>query len=101
LPSLHAYRIEIQQGNYVTQEMVAQLKPGLNRDQVRFILGTPLVDDIFHQDRWNYVYMRQLANGGDVEYHRVAVFFEGGKLLRVEGNVNAGAAKSSSQKERQ
>lgn len=98
MPSLNPYRIEIQQGNYVTQEMVAQLKPGLNRDQVRFIVGTPMVSDIFHQDRWDYVFMRQPANGGEVEARRIAVFFEDGKLKRVEGNVDAGAVSLSSQK---
>lgn len=99
MPGLNPYRIEIQQGNYVTQEMVAQLKPGLNRDQVRFILGTSLISDIFHEDRWDYVFMRQLANGGEVEYRRISVFFEDGKLKRVEGNVDASAVSLSSQKD--
>jgi len=53
---LSPYRIDVRQGNFVTQEMVAQLKPGLTRDQVRFILGSPLVADMFHVDRWDYVY---------------------------------------------
>ena len=81
------YRIEIQQGNYVTQEMVAQLKPGLTRDQVRYVMGTPLVSDIFHEERWDYVFMRQRANSRDVEHRRVAVFFEDGKLKRVDGDI--------------
>jgi outer membrane protein assembly factor BamE len=88
---LTPYRIEIQQGNYVTQEMVAQLKPGLTRDQVRFVMGTPLVSDIFHQERWDYVFTRQRANSQDVEHRRVAVFFEDGKLKRVEGDIVAAA----------
>ena len=96
---LSPYRIEIQQGNYVTQEMVTQLKPGLNRDQVRFILGTPLVSDIFHQDRWDYVFMRQLANSAGVEYRRITVFFEDGKLKRVEGVMDGGAVSVSSQED--
>ena len=85
------YRIEIQQGNFVTQEMVAQLKPGLTRDQVRFVMGTPLVSDIFHEERWDYVFVRQRANSRDVEYRRVAVFFEDGKLKRVDGDIVAAA----------
>ena len=85
------YRIEIQQGNFVTQEMVAQLKPGLTRDQVRFVMGTPLVSDIFHEERWDYVFVRQRANSPDVEYRRIAVFFEDGKLKRVDGDVVAAA----------
>lgn len=91
-PSLTPYRIEIQQGNYVTQEMVAQLKPGLTRDQVRFVLGTPLVSDIFHDARWDYVFLRQRANSREIEYRRIAVFFEDGKLKRIEGDVVAAAA---------
>ena len=91
-PGLTPYQIEIQQGNYVTQEMVAQLKPGLTRDQVRFVLGTPLVSDLFHEERWDYVFMRQRASSREIEYHRVAVFFQDGRLKRVEGDVPAAAA---------
>lgn len=99
LPGFTPYRIEVQQGNYVTQEMLAQLKPGLTRDQVRFALGTPMVSDIFHVDRWDYVFMRQRANSREVEYRRIAVFFEDGKLKHVEGDVvaAAGAAASSTE----
>ena len=85
------YRIEIQQGNYVAQEMVVQLKPGLTRDQVRYVMGTPLVSDIFHEERWDYVFVRQRANSRDVEYRHIAVFFEDGKLKRVDGDVVAAA----------
>lgn len=94
---LTPYRIEIQQGNYVTQEMVAQLKPGLTRDQVRFVMGTPLVSDIFHQERWDYVFMRQRANSRDVEHRRIAIFFEDGKLKRVDGDIVAAAPGKSGQ----
>jgi outer membrane protein assembly factor BamE len=86
------YRMEIQQGNYVTQEMAAQLKPGLTRDQVRFVMGTPLVNDIFHDDRWDYVFVRQRANSTEVEQRRIAVYFEDGKLKRVDGDIVAAAS---------
>jgi outer membrane protein assembly factor BamE len=95
--ALKPYRIEIQQGNFVNQQMVAQLKPGLTRDQVRFVMGTPLVSDIFHEERWDYVYMRQRANSSEVEHRRIAVFFEDGKLKRVDGDVVATAAGKSAQ----
>ena len=88
-PRLSPYRIEIQQGNYVTRDMVARLKPGLTRDQVRFILGTPLVNDIFHQDRWDYVFMRQRANSAEIEYGRIAVVFQDDKLKRIDGDIAA------------
>lgn len=80
------YRMEIQQGNYVSQEMVSQLRPGMTREQVRFILGTPLVTDIFHADRWDYVYFRDVQ-GGAKELRRIAVLFEDGRLARVVGDV--------------
>ena len=81
------YRMEIQQGNYVSQEMVSQLKPGMSKEQVRFILGTPLVTDIFHADRWDYVFFRELPNGKR-EQRSLSVVFEGGKLARVAGRQN-------------
>ena len=55
LPGLKPHKIDIQQGNYVTQDMVSKVKPGMSRSQVRFALGTPLVADQFHPDRWDYV----------------------------------------------
>jgi len=94
---IRPYRIEIQQGNYVTQEMVAQLKPGLTRDQVRFVMGTPLLTDIFHEERWDYVFRRQRANSREVEHLRIAVFFEDGKLKRVDGDTVASALGKSVQ----
>jgi len=80
------YRITIQQGNYVTREMVEQLKPGMTKEQVRFILGTPLVTDIFHADRWDYVFYRE-APGGKREQRNFAVIFEDGRLARVIGDL--------------
>jgi outer membrane protein assembly factor BamE len=84
--SLKPHRIEIQQGNYVTQEMVSQLKPGMTRDQVRYVLGTPLVADIFHGDRWEYVFRRQRADRREVEHRRLSVFFADNKLERVDAD---------------
>jgi outer membrane protein assembly factor BamE len=80
------YRIDVRQGNYVTQEMVARLKLGMTRDQVRFVLGTPLVNDVFHADRWDYVYRFQPGRG-ELQQRRVSVFFADGKLARVAGDV--------------
>lgn len=83
---LSPYRIDVRQGNFVTQEMVAKLKPGMSRDQVRFALGTPLVTDIFHANRWDYVYRFQPGRG-EVQLRRLSVFFEDDKLVRVGGDV--------------
>lgn len=86
LPGVTPYRMDIQQGNYVSQDMVDQLKPGMSREQVRFVLGTPLVTDIFHSDRWDYVYYREPARGKR-EQRRLVVRFENDKLKSVEGEA--------------
>ncbi|MEK6593817.1 MAG: outer membrane protein assembly factor BamE [Pseudomonadota bacterium] len=83
---LSPYKIDIQQGNYVTQDMVAKLKPGMTRAQVRFALGTPLMVDPFRTDRWDYVYVFQ-KGGAVTEHRRLAVFFKEDRLERVEGDV--------------
>ncbi len=78
------YRINVEQGNVVTKEMAEQLRPGLNRRQVRYIMGTPLIEDSFHEDRWDYRYL--LRNGNEVlsETH-LTLWFEEDELVRVEG----------------
>jgi len=87
LPDFMApYRIDIQQGNYITQEMVSQLKPGMSKEQVRYVLGTPLVTDIFHAERWDYVYWLE-RRGRPREQRRLAVHFQDGKLARLDGDV--------------
>lgn len=96
VPGLTPHRIDIQQGNYVTQDMVAKLKPGMSRSQVRFALGTPLVADPFHSDRWDYVYVLQ-KGGRTVEQRRIVVVFDGDKLQRIEGDVQAAPASAAIQ----
>jgi len=86
LPAITPYRMDVQQGNFVTQEMIAKLKPGMTQSQVRFALGTPLVVDPFHSDRWDYVYLYQKA-GVVTEQRRIVVIFKDGKLVRIEGDV--------------
>ena len=84
------YKIDIQQGNVLTQDMVAQLKPGQTREQVRFILGSPTLSDIFHQWRWDYPYSYRRGSTGQTEMRRLSVFFDNeGRLERLEGNVEA------------
>jgi outer membrane protein assembly factor BamE len=87
IPGFTPYKMEIQQGNFVDQDMVSRLKAGMSREQVRFILGTPLVVDVFHADRWDYVFSRRPVGGGGLQQRRVSVFFQDGKLARVEGDV--------------
>jgi outer membrane protein assembly factor BamE len=86
LPSFKPYRMDIQQGNVVTSKMMMQLRPGMTKSQVRFIMGTPLIQDSFHSNRWDYFYqMRQ--EGKIVEQRRVILEFEDEALARVRGDV--------------
>jgi outer membrane protein assembly factor BamE len=80
------HKIEMQQGNYVDQKMIERLKPEMSRSQVRFILGTPLIADPFHPQRWDYVYLTGRA--GDVRRERrITVVFEEDRLVRIEGDA--------------
>jgi outer membrane protein assembly factor BamE len=79
------YQPTIQQGNVVTQEMVDKLKPGMNRRQVAYVLGTPLLVDAFHQDRWDYVYTKEVGGGTDNKTH-IALYFEDDILIRIDGD---------------
>lgn len=86
LPTVKPYKMEVQQGNVVTSKMLLQLRPGMTKSQVRFIMGTPLVVDSFHKNRWDYFY--QLRQGGKVvEQRRVILEFEKDLLARVRGDV--------------
>ena len=91
IPGITPDKPDIQQGNFVSQEMVQQLKPGMTREQVRFLLGTPLLTDIFHADRWDYVYWRE-TSAGKRESRKLALFFSDGKLARMEGDIVSPAA---------
>ena len=87
---VNEYKIDVQQGNVLTQEMVAQLRPGLTMDQVRFVLGTPMLTDMFHARRWDYVYRLRDGATGAVDMRKFTVFFdEQDKLMRVAGDVAA------------
>ena len=78
------YRPDIQQGNFVSQEMLAQLKVGQTREQVKFILGTPLLTDVFHAQRWDYPFYLARGNG-ELTSARVTVFFKDDVVERFEG----------------
>lgn len=86
---LKPYKLDIQQGNVVTQEMIAKLRPGMTKSQVRFILGSPLLVDIFHGNRWDYVYRFQ-KEGQVTEERKITVWFDGDLLQKVTGDVVPG-----------
>jgi outer membrane protein assembly factor BamE len=79
------YRPTIQQGNVITQEKVNDLKPGMSRRQVQFILGTPTVEDAFHRDRWDYPYTKGVGSTPD-EFKYFSVYFKDDRLVRVSGD---------------
>ena len=83
LPSFTAHKIEIRQGNMVTPEMRSKLKLGMSRAQVRTVLGTPLINDALHADRWDYVY-RLEVDGKLTEQQRMTVYFESDVLVRID-----------------
>lgn len=85
--SLKPYRVSVVQGNVVTREQVAVLRPGMSRIQVRDILGTPLLASVFHADRWDYVFTFR-RQGAEPLSRRVTVYFKGDLLERFEADSN-------------
>jgi outer membrane protein assembly factor BamE len=86
LPSIKPYKLDVQQGNVVTSKMLLQLRPGMTKSQVRFIMGTPLVQDSFHGNRWDYVYQMR-EKGKITDQRRVILDFDGEALKTVRGDV--------------
>ena len=83
-PLLH--KIDIQQGNVIDQEMLNKLQPGMDKKQVKFIMGTPVLVDPFHNERWEYIYSFQ--EGGKVrEQRHITLHFENGKLAYISGDI--------------
>ena len=80
------YRVEVIQGNFISKEQVEALRTGLTRQQVREVLGTPLVMDLFHADRWDYVFTIR-RQGVDPQARRLTVYFKGDALERFEGDT--------------
>jgi len=81
------HRIDVQQGNVITQDVVNQLKPGMSRQQVQFLVGSPMIVDTFHQDRWDFIYRMQPGKGELIEEH-VVLFFENDALTRISGTLH-------------
>jgi len=84
-PLLSPYKMDIRQGNYVTPEMREKLKIGMTKQQARYVLGTPMIADAFHGDRWDYPY-RLEQRGEIVEKQQLTLYFDGDNLARVEDN---------------
>jgi outer membrane protein assembly factor BamE len=82
------YSIPIQQGNVITVEMLQELELGMDKRKVRFVLGTPLVTDAFHQERWDYFYSYEHGFDDRVQ-QRASLFFEGEKLVRIDADIDS------------
>ncbi|MDE2093893.1 MAG: outer membrane protein assembly factor BamE [Burkholderiales bacterium] len=80
------YRIDVIQGNFVSREMAAELQPGMTKQQVRNILGTPLLQDVFHADRWEYVFSLRQGYGAPIVRRFTVLFDKDGRLLRTQGD---------------
>ncbi len=86
------YKMDVPQGNTVTQEQIDQLRPGMTQSQVRYVMGTPLIEDTFHENRWDYVY--HLVEEDKMRANqRVTLYFDKGLLARIEGDMRPGAEK--------
>ncbi len=92
LSSACVYRINIQQGNYLDQKHVNEVKPGMTQSQVRYLLGTPLVADVFNKSRWDYLYYLKQGHSRHVDTRRVTVYFAGGKVVKIDKPSDALAA---------
>ena len=86
IPTVKPFKMDIQQGNVVTSKMLLQLRPGMTKSQVKFIMGSPLIVDSFHKDRWDYFYQMRRA-GKIVEQRRVILDFDKELLTKVRGDV--------------
>lgn len=83
------YRIDIQQGNIIEREMLARLKPGMGKNQVKFVMGTPSLVDPFHTDQWEYIYT--FSKGGrDRRQRHITLYFKEDKLAYIDGDVVPG-----------
>jgi len=98
LPTIKPYKLNVQQGNVVTSAMLLQLRPGMTKSQVRFIMGTPLIQDSFHGNRWDYAY--QMRESGKItEQRRVILDFENELLKSIRGDVIPSSSDKTSENE--
>lgn len=87
------YRLDIHQGNVITQEMIDQLHPGMTKRQVTYVMGAPLMVDPFHEDRWDYIYSNQPGNEPRVQKN-VTLIFKGDELSALQGDFHPGTLPS-------
>ncbi len=86
IPDL-VHKVDIQQGNIINQNMINKLKPGMNKRQVRFIMGSPMISDTFHTARWDYLYRLHKSSHAPSETKRVSLHFSNDQLTQIEGDL--------------
>ncbi len=89
MPLIH--RPDVQQGNVITQSAIDKLRPGMTKNQARYIMGTPMLVDVFHRDRWDYIYSMQ-PGGEERTQEHISLFFSDDHLVRIEGDYRPLAA---------
>jgi len=85
------YTIDIQQGNIIEQSMVDQLRPGMNKRQVLYIMGSPMLNNVFHKNRWEYLYSNQ-PSGEDRVQKQISLFFENDQITGIQGDFRPSTA---------
>jgi len=78
------FRIDIQQGNLLEEDLVEQVEVGMTRSQVQFLLGSPMIEDSFHNDRWDYTYYLKQGRSEDIERRWLVVYFEGDRVVELD-----------------
>ena len=78
------YTMDIQQGNLLDEESIGQVELNMTSSQVKFLLGTPIIQDSFHQNRWDYVYYLKLGNSNNLDKRWLAIHFSDDKVIKIE-----------------
>lgn len=81
------YRIDIQQGNLLDEDDINQVDLGMTRSQVQFVLGTPMISDSFHRDRWDYAYYYRRGRSSDADRRWIVVYFENDRVQRIDRDL--------------
>jgi outer membrane protein assembly factor BamE len=84
------YTIPIQQGNIIEQSMIDQLRPGMTKRQVLYIMGSPMLDDVLHKNRWDYMYSNH-PSGEDRIQHQISLFFDNDQIVGIQGDFRPSA----------
>ena len=97
----YVYKIDVNQGNMIDQAMIDQLRPNMTKRQVLYIMGSPMLVDYFHQNRWDYIYSSKKGSEEDITQKNISIFFENDQIKSIQGDFKPSAvpiAKSSDDK---